>query len=56
MTTQGLGHRGVVRAPYIVRDVVAFVVGQGLPRFSDEASRLEYELFHPDARWTYAKS
>lgn len=56
VTTHGLGHRNIVRAPQVVRDVVAFVAGQAPPPWSDEASRLEDELFRPQTRWLYARS
>jgi len=53
-TTRGLGHRGVVRDPAVVAEVVRFVMGRharsGVPLPGDGAARLDYELFHPDAR------
>jgi pimeloyl-ACP methyl ester carboxylesterase len=51
LTTRGLGHSGVVRAPEVVRDVVAFATAQTPePPWSDETGRLEYELFYRDLR------
>jgi len=53
-TTRGLGHRGVVRDPAVVAEVTRFVLGRhagaGTPPPGDGEARLEYELFHPDAR------
>ncbi len=53
-TTRGLGHRGVVRDPAVVAEVARFVMGRharpGTPAPGDGEARLEYELFHPDAR------
>jgi pimeloyl-ACP methyl ester carboxylesterase len=55
LTTHGLGHSGVVRAPEVVRDVVAFATAQTPePPWSDETGRLEYELFHRELRWARA--
>jgi pimeloyl-ACP methyl ester carboxylesterase len=54
VTTSGLGHRGVVRDPAVVAEVVRFVNGGGAAeRAGDgatEAERLERELFSPDLR------
>ncbi len=51
LTTRGLGHSGVVRAPEVVRDVVAFATAQTPePPWSDETGRLEYELFYRECR------
>jgi len=45
----------VVRAPEVVRDVVAFATAQTPePPWSDETGRLEYELFYRDLRWARA--
>lgn len=54
LTTNGLGHRGVVRDPVVVAEVVRFVSGgdTAVPAGggSTEAERLERELFNPDLR------
>ncbi|OLC78885.1 MAG: hypothetical protein AUH78_01830 [Gemmatimonadetes bacterium 13_1_40CM_4_69_8] len=52
VTTQGLGHRGVVRVPDVVGEVVAFVAADGAPLPLDASARLESELFYREARWT----
>jgi len=55
LTTRGLGHSGVVRAPEVVRDVVAFATARAPePCWSDETGRLEYELFYRELRWARA--
>ncbi len=55
--TEGLGHRGLVRDPAVISQVLAFIA-EG--EFSEPAAaaapvgaraQLEYELFHPDSRW-----
>jgi len=52
LTTRGLGHSGVVRAPEVMRDVVAFATERTpAPLWSDEAGRLDCELFHRELRW-----
>lgn len=53
VTTQGLGHRGVTRAPEIVREVTAFAAAGVAPRVASaaEETRLERELFHRELRW-----
>jgi hypothetical protein len=54
VTTSGLGHRGVVRDPAVVAEVVRFVTGGGAAERAGggatEAERLERELFSPDLR------
>lgn len=53
ITTQGLGHRGVVRAPGVLEQVAAFVMGGAAEPLVDrfeEAALLEYELFHRESR------
>ena len=54
VTTSGLGHRGVVRDPAVVAEVVRFVSGGGTAQpagdGATEAERLERELFSPDLR------
>lgn len=52
VTTRGLGHRGVVWAPQVVGEVVAFTAGDaGAPLPLDESARLEYALFYREVRW-----
>jgi pimeloyl-ACP methyl ester carboxylesterase len=48
--TTGLGHRGVVRDPGVVAEVLRFVTDRPLPL--DEGARLEHELFHRETRWS----
>jgi hypothetical protein len=50
MTTGGLGHRGIVRDPGVVDEVVRFVTGASVER-RPEAERLEEELFNRELRW-----
>ena len=53
--TDGLGHRGVVRDPAVVTEVVEFIAGASLgaagalPR--GETASLEHELFYRETRW-----
>lgn len=52
LPTNGLGHRGVVRDPGVVAEVVRFVTDSApLSWPLSEAERFEYELFHRDSRW-----
>ncbi len=54
VTTQGLGHRGVTSDARVVREAVAFIRGDrpepAIP--TDEAGRLEYEMFFREERRT----
>jgi len=50
LTTSGLGHRGVVRDPTVVAEVVRFVSDDAAAGRATEAERLERELFSPDLR------
>jgi hypothetical protein len=55
ITTTGLGHGGVVRAPAVMRDVIAFATApEPGPPWHDESERLEYELFYRELRWANA--
>jgi pimeloyl-ACP methyl ester carboxylesterase len=55
ITTRGLGHGGVVRAPEVIRDVIAFATAsEPPPAWQDESGRLEYELFYRELRWAHA--
>jgi len=55
ITTTGLGHGGVVRAPAVARDVVAFATApEPGPPWHDESERLECELFYRELRWAHA--
>jgi len=55
ITTTGLGHSGVVRAPAVMREVVAFATArEPEPPWHDESERLEYELFYRELRWAHA--
>ena len=55
ITTHGLGHGGVVRAPEVIRDVVAFATAsEPPPAWQDESGRLEYELFYRELRWAHS--
>ena len=49
LPTEGLAHRGLVRDPAVVANVVRFVAGGSLP--SSEAEMLEHELFYRESRW-----
>ncbi len=54
VTTQGLGHRGVTSDARVVREAVTFIGGDrpetAIP--TDEAGRLEYEMFFREERRT----
>lgn len=59
VTTRGLGHRGIVRDPEVVRRVVEFVTAgapKSSPRNGHESLRLEYELFYREERWERVRS
>jgi pimeloyl-ACP methyl ester carboxylesterase len=50
--TEGLGHGGVLRDPGVVAEAVDFVTdGAGPPPAADAATRLEWAMFHREARW-----
>jgi pimeloyl-ACP methyl ester carboxylesterase len=49
--TSGLGHRGVVRDPGVIAQVVRFVTGGAIAAPRDESARLEHELFYRETRW-----
>lgn len=52
LPTSGLGHRGVVRDPGVVSEVVRFVADSATaPRPMSMAEQVEYELFYRDSRW-----
>ena len=62
LTTEGLGHRRILRDPGVVARAASFVTGRlgrcGCGRPAPDRGEelcdkclLEYELFHPDARW-----
>jgi pimeloyl-ACP methyl ester carboxylesterase len=52
LPTTGLGHRGVLRDPGVVAEVVRFVAASDtVPVLRDETARLEHMLFYRDARW-----
>ncbi|MGH8622863.1 MAG: alpha/beta fold hydrolase, partial [Burkholderiales bacterium] len=52
LPTTGLGHRGVVRDPAVVAEVVRFVAGgAAVPALLGEAAQLEHELFYRETRW-----
>ena len=50
-TTTGLGHRRILRDPYVVASVVSFLAGRPVPAMPlTEGARLEAELFDPSLR------
>jgi pimeloyl-ACP methyl ester carboxylesterase len=49
VTTSGLGHRRILRAPEVVAQVVAFLAGGVTP--ATEAAELEADLFDPARRF-----
>lgn len=49
LATEGLNHRGVVRDPAVVADIVRFATGVSVP--SSEAEALEHHLFYRESRW-----
>lgn len=50
LPTDGLGHRGVVRDPTVVGEVLQFVTGSPVRTLSETAA-LEHELFYREMRW-----
>jgi len=51
LTTTGLGHRGVLRDPGVIQEVVQFVTDAATNfAYSDDSTQLEHELFYRDSR------
>ena len=50
VTTTGLGHHRILRAPNVVAEVVPFVTG-GLREDASFAATIDGELYHRDERW-----
>lgn len=51
LTTTGLGHRRILRDPYVVASALSFVAGRRAPAVPlTEEARLEAELFDPSLR------
>ncbi|MGE0353885.1 MAG: alpha/beta fold hydrolase [Gemmatimonadales bacterium] len=51
VTTEGLGHRAILRAPHVMREIVRFVTGEEKALFALEpAEWLDAELFYREGR------